>query len=384
MMLPLVSFVVVACVGNLPEAPIERNQSRIAVKCILTPENTQNVVLRNVSGACVTDVDEAEVFLTDESGKNIFAGFTKKKNGLWEADFKPEYGRKYRLEVHIPGRELIHATTSMPDTLLVLFNELWKNDNSSVIVNGYTPLSNFLTGHLFYVFPNRDCNIWIKSDAGYHLASNHIYTDKFNQSALYSFCAEELYTEDSRYEKEYAFLNGSLLHEGPLRIKHRGGERINGVVANVSMGISSGNAKEREASIEIAKSAFNVYGDFAYPMPNDFHPKPDCSRGSLFFYIVSDELDAYCYDVEKYAARDASDILELLYSSTKDDIYTNIVGGVGVFGANLTYQLEFASYASRMNYNTLTGGTILYPYNEQGLSLEESFAYLEKYFGFGV
>lgn len=361
-------FFAVSCVDELPEPPLDRNSVKVLVKCVLTPAEEQQVILKYVIGGRETvDVEDARVSLTSEDGKTVYTDFVKASAGLWKKKFIPDYGKRYRLQVLIPEMDTVWAVTTMPEALRILYADAidWSEYQR---LYGRNPPINYLwrhlDGRLFEVYPNHDCNLWITSSKGLHLGTNHINADLFNVDPGRKFYAAEYYSETgvcSRYEK----LDGTPLHNGPLRIKHKGGERVNGVPFDMVFNANNGlnNLASTELDIHRNKGKFNVVGDFRF---YDYTPRLS-EKEDLLFHILSDELDEYYLYVEKSSAKDKTDLLDLLYSATTGEAYTNVVNGEGIFGAQLCYG-TYVEGEYTMFYGALSA-IGLAPYKGQGVNV---------------
>ena len=267
-------------------------------------------------------VTEAQVILSHDEGQKVFS---KRQDGLWSAYYKPEYNMQYRLTVIMPGRDTIYAQTQMSRKKSVAFTDThYANPKSSVYYNwspygakGY--LEDFLGGTLFlvrdeengrYSFGNIDCLIWIVADNGARLGTNHLFVDKYNQSDSLRFDSSRIYDEKSYKYSQYQYLDGSLLHSGPLRIHHRGDVNVNGVPeytidkGTMSTGLLPDDYNPLEAikeSNDRARTFFSVFGEFSYPAWEKWHPgevAPKVApKGKLYFYFFSECLG--CKNKEK-------------------------------------------------------------------------------------
>lgn len=374
-------LVTVGCIQNLPYQPTGIDDADVIVKCVLTPTNEQKVELmysaKDENGNLLP-VTEAQVILSHDEGQKVFS---KRQDGLWSAYYKPEYNMQYRLTVIMPGRDTIYAQTQMSRKKSVAFTDThYANPKSSVYYNwspygakGY--LEDFLGGTLFlvrdeengrYSFGNIDCLIWIVADNGARLGTNHLFVDKYNQSDSLRFDSSRIYDEKSYKYSQYQYLDGSLLHSGPLRIHHRGDVNVNGVPeytidkGTMSTGLLPDDYNPLEAikeSNDRARTFFSVFGEFSYPAWEKWHPgevAPKVApKGKLYFYFFSDELDKYYKSVEQYTLNSRTDLLDMLYSDETESVYTNIINGYGIFGAAQCLYFDFESESQRVEMSSV-------------------------------
>lgn len=98
--------------------PAERE---VFVKCILVNDSVQQVTLLYSGGIDekrFDPVEDADVFIYSPDHGRI--PFLPKGNGVWESEFLPKAGKRYSLNVQIPGRNPITATTHFPEAFSVV------------------------------------------------------------------------------------------------------------------------------------------------------------------------------------------------------------------------------------------------------------------------
>lgn len=110
-------LVLVSCTDQL-SMHLDGEERMVVVYCILQESETQSLQLyyTNLSPDEVLrqPVEAADVRLFCEG--TLVAQFTHKESGKWEAEYRPEYGKQYRLEVKV-GEKLISAETEFMDKL---------------------------------------------------------------------------------------------------------------------------------------------------------------------------------------------------------------------------------------------------------------------------
>ncbi len=334
----LLAAVMTSCVE--PIALDAGDEGRLVVNCILTEGDVQTLELYRTSpvyGGELVPVTDADVRLT--YGNNRVVEFTYDGGGLWKAEHKPYYDQLYHLEVTAGGRVLKGMTTFPTDvrvdcygrgrdigegrnrTRYVMYSyelRIYNDRSPDCPRYGYPCL---LASHL-WAFP-KDKG-W-GEDYQKYIATSHLCADDFN---LTSLCVGDLpcFSADSikvmpKWLREdlgwYPLKVGDLpLHQGFVRI-------------DIPKDYHSGLSRE-----ELKDSP--IYSDISFVLARAFptswlnYDGPYQERGGLYdIYLLSDEADRYFKDVyRKHLNKD-----NFLFEYDTENIYTNITGGIGVFGA---------------------------------------------------
>ncbi len=104
--------------------PVEINppaEREVFVRCVLMNDTVQTVILLYSGGIGeerFEPVTDAEVYI--DSPDHVKIRFFPKGDGIWESDFQPKAGDTYTLNVKIPDREPISATTTFPRSFTVI------------------------------------------------------------------------------------------------------------------------------------------------------------------------------------------------------------------------------------------------------------------------
>lgn len=104
--------------------PVEINppaEREVFVRCVLMNDTVQTVTLLYSGGIGeerFDPVEDAEVYI--DSPDHVKIRFVPKGDGVWENGFQPQAGDTYTLNVKIPGREPILATTTFPQKFSVI------------------------------------------------------------------------------------------------------------------------------------------------------------------------------------------------------------------------------------------------------------------------
>ena len=315
----------VSCVEQVEYASIE--ESPLVVHCILTNDPVQSLDIRKVSGYGNQSVllpDNIEAVLKNAAGETCCV-FERKTANNWEAAFQPEYGRQYTLSIYVDSIEQIRATTTFPKEYYVM--QFMKYRQGPLIQYLYCSCElrvpavddkgwKVLSGAIY-----RDkANLWIFPKDKDYIATTHPSVDNFNMSTLKvfdlpCFSRDSILTwrmEDNvgkRWIKEW--YSDLPLFEQFVRIPFP----------------KAFNNGEDPADI----SSSPLYTERSFILIANFPKKHSLANGRYFtVYEVSDELDLYLKSVYEKKVNKGRD-MRLIYDH--DNVYSNISGGVGIFGA---------------------------------------------------
>ena len=307
----------------------------LAVYCVLKVDSVQELKLSYTKSATMAEaprVTEATAVLTDLTESREAGRFVQVADSLWQLEYSAIPTHSYRLEVTVPGKEPVWAEQTMPAEPPVEIAEV-----SQLTADDIAWLGNLDKEHLlpdvpevaditiqimgvygvFYRFSS-SCTTWVfaeNNDAEWSqyvpaevLMTDYPYVDDINLVGEtwegISITNHENWKESIRaspgngYSESY--LKGISLHRDFLRFP-KTKEQAQGYFA-IDGGIKS-------ASIE---------GGIKY-------------LNRLYFAALSDEYDRYLYDAYHQFYTEQSDDLSTIY--LRDNLYSNIHGGVGFFGA---------------------------------------------------
>ena len=347
----LILMVSAGCVETINMESNEKNPP-VAVNCILRGENrantlwddysptphTQSLTLRYVKGKSEKSfiaVEDAVVYLmyvsvgsykeeTQETLQFSYVG-----NGLWESErpvvIEPE--TEYSLYVEIPGRDVICAETVSPPVVYFEWNKPGTiNDNEEELF-----LHNFrfsgggtgLKGYAAWIFAQEySANGWIDLD---YIVTNNPYADDFNVTLLkYSDLEISGESRDMNdYYLSYYFEGGRTL--APTLPVHDKFVRI--------------------YNLESESFSFVQGGPIWYLNleSNDYYGKGRHLDYSSFYrcqcHFLSKDLDVFFRNI--YLHENSLDnYLTAVYSNP--NIYSNIRGGIGIFGCDCVSMLPLS------------------------------------------
>lgn len=375
----------------------------IVVDCVLQNSPVQTLKLyrlRHLYKDDYNDINGAGVELFKESsdGKKYekVAEFLQKDGPEWEAHYQPEFGAKYKLMVSVNGKEQAHAYTTFPEDLkLVLHLRLYDTLNVNYFtitgevsepkyvhywgkypeIVSETPFKVYeksLKPCKMWLYPHTDTTIVMKPDNKYsilqeeevrfsgsskpyarYVVTDHSGADDFNvvsgnMSDIDFFNVPVgSYEYDTNSFLQVIHLNISQwcplvkpdlpLHEGFVRIDH-------------PKGFNNGFYGERlDRGYQYSSGSFFIFGDYDNYWAG-FSPF------SLEVRFLSDEYDKFLKELHiKKSSRDDF----ILSTYERKNFYTNIEGGLGVFGAENTTWAENAYWLEEMWWLILLLGGLL-------------------------
>ena len=312
----------------------------VVVECILTNSTMQELHLNFTKGASKAEAEpltEAAATLIDLTSGMTVGEFDKASGDLWTLDYSPVSNHQYRLEVQVPGYDLIYAEDTMPESLNV-YSFTWTEN----ILHSWGPPApsfrnnSFCAGTIFSFesLPKYTLiygmNYNTKTDR--HEIADEIFTnlpvvDNFNITSDVYFpeivkWEEDLYVSCDAVKSLYADLKGVPKHKQYLLLNKE----------ELSDHLFQFMDQEAYGGYD-----FMVFGSFTgdwywrhSSMQQDFG-KPLPTEGYLMFESLSDNYLAYIRDAIHFMQLKESTDMTTIY--LRDNIYTNVVGGRGIFAA---------------------------------------------------
>lgn len=320
----------------------------VVVECILTNSAMQELHLNFTKGASKTVAEpltEAAATLIDLTSGMTVGEFDKASGDLWTLDYSPVSNHRYRLEVQVPGYDLIYAEDTMPDSLYVysytwsenLLDNLWGPPAPSFSDNSFCGGTLFSFGSLpkYTLIYGMNYN----PQTGKHEIAEEIFTnlpvvDNFNiTSEVYVpeivKWEEDLYVSCDAVKALYADLKGAPKHKQYLLLNK---EELSDYLFQFV-----DQEKDKYSSYSVIYD-FMVFGSFTgdwywrrSSQQQDFgNPLP--TEGYLVFESLSDNYLAYIRDAIHIMQLKESTDMSTIY--LRDNLYTNVVGGLGIFAAS--------------------------------------------------
>lgn len=319
----LAALSLLACTRETDLTPEGRGQ--VVVVCILTEENQQKLTLELTDIATQEDREAlagAEVILYDESARTEAGLFIKGEGNEWWLDYAAIPGHSYQLVISVLGREKVSASTTMPQRSHIVLGTGYLYYGMSYGLNSLPE------GPVWVMGMNHDHRGTGKHDAAKKIATSLTTADSFNVTGEV-FHAFDYFEEIIKYADPgkgndffYPNVEGQPLYDTMFRIP---------------------SVQESSRQSIDANGWFQVAGFFRtgyYPVqfePPEYLTETD---GYVLFISPSEEYDRFLREViskkmQQQAMRDYASLF------SRKNTYTNIVNGLGVFGAKTDQKLPW-------------------------------------------
>ena len=306
----------IGCVRDVVLDAGEKPQ--VVVECVLTESSPQELRLSFTKGASLAEapeLTEATAWLTDLTDNYPAGEFRRREDGVWVLDYAAVPRHSYRLEVEVPGYDLVWAEQTMPEGCKIYCSSYapYQFDDSQ-------PKYKNMVGTEYH-YATLSYNTWIYGmnydertgafQVADEICTDNEFVDNFNLTGG-TYIPE---TSDTDYygrelpSELYPYLSGASLHRKYLRIK-----------------------KNDSGKVFLISGYFD--GPYYYYLEWPYGPRePYEDEGYLVFLSVSDDYDRYLREaVVKVSEAGLSDITMIF---SRENIFTNINGGVGIFGAQI-------------------------------------------------
>ncbi len=305
----------------------------VVVECVLVDAPVQTLKLMLTKGTAEEEapvIEEAEVTLIDLTD-NIDAGLFERQDDMtWTLDYQAIPEHSYRLEVRVTGYDPVWAEQTMPLECRAMstFYADWSSSsyhtysshvNGSLILLTHTPLSTWIRAMNY----NPETG---NREIAEHICTDAPYVDNFNLTGgVYDppVTTTILPSGESSDRYLYANLEGYSLHKRFLRLDTD--KVLEAEVLQVGISISGSFTGE-------------YFNNGTAAIPADKAPRED--EGIVIVSIVSDDYDLYLRDAIKYQQLSESSDLSSVYSLS-GNVYSNIHGGLGIFGAKTEKVVEW-------------------------------------------
>ena len=298
------------------------DEPQVVVECILSDEPVQTLYLVYTKGASretAPELPEAVVMLTDLTEGREAGCFSPAADGSWQLAYAAVPGHRYRLDVTVPGHEPIWAEQAMPEALGVevrwhSWDPVSKDNNV-----GYTfRLRNTKSPVWFYGidYPTADS----PGEITQLLCTDYPGVDDYNLDKTVSSAGSyTLYNERSLWggsdfhTTTYPALVGAPFHNHYLRLP----------------------ANEEDVTDE-----FYVSGTFkAYISDHKRFMTAEVRPAELHYLCASEDYDRFIRD--GCLLREIKSSTDLANIYVRDNVYSNIHGAIGLFGAKMERMLKW-------------------------------------------
>ena len=317
-----------------------KEEPLLVVACILSQDSVQTLRLSWTKGPSQAEaplVTEAVAVLTDLTENREAGRFDRRGEGLWQLDYTPLTGHSYRLDVTVPGHEPVWAEQTVPEVPeiesvnMVFIIPIKPGDKKGLMYS-----SDF--SHTLWAWAeNYDAELQ-KLVPVDQICTDYPYVDNINLSGdVYDVSNWPFPGIPKESSLGYGYheycVYGQALHRRFLRFP-------------------KSNSREQ--------MYFAVGGKFKgsyYYYDDDSPREPSAKEGLLYFASLSDEYDRYLCEAFKYYQAEISDDLTSIY--VRDNVYSNIHGGVGIFGSYTRTPVRWNNAYIHVSYDGPDNGTIL-------------------------
>lgn len=300
---------------------LDAGERAVVVHCILSDAPVQELKLYTTRGSSQpssTYVSDAVVTLTDLTESDVVGLFEYVGDGLWTLEYSAVPGHEYHLKVDIPGQNIMFASQTMPDLVIAEYTGFYSYKDS---VDGWQ-YQRGVSYRIKSSSPVWVCGVNYYLDGARYTMVEEICTNQHSSVDYFNllgsqYSSKETYLKDEKCQGYlYPMLSGSSLHKRYIRVRRP------------------------DYSHEYCFSG-NFAGERDMIKPNPSHSHYDDDQISrapdiesfLLFTAVSEDYDHYLKEMTVYLDQLQSSELSSIYQ--REDFYTNIVGGIGIFGAML-------------------------------------------------
>ena len=328
-----------ACTETIVMDPLE--EMPVVIKCILsrgsndgekkTPIQYLDLFYAKRPSESTNQIITDATVVIYGNGTNCFFNWNGER---WESSFLPEFGAEYYLTITLRDGQIISAKTKFPPNAVI---------NGCEVFRGYSELS--YAKYYTVTGCEDDAHIWITSVDGRrdikHFCTNHPYAD--NSNIVLGFWHDlegaklimgNFYllkknfgniVDNTIINQYYEAAYYTPVHKDYLRLYHPK-DFDNGVADNLVQSVYSGSGP-------YSKGFIITTDDIEFYTPPRW-TGPAMTQLPIKVFFLSQEYDLYLGECMKKSLH--KDELASLYSFSPN--YTNVIGGIGIFGSEYHYE----------------------------------------------
>ncbi len=348
----ILNAVALSCVKDVVMDAKEK--PKVVAVCVLNDGPEQELYLSYTKGASLRDPvypTEAEAILVDISLHQEVGRFQEKEAGIWILEYSAIPAHHYLLEVSVPGYDRLSAEQAMPLLPRICAFGQFFYQIEGLHYPGLIPEIPFIPngedfeslpqGVKSYYIQDLPDPVWVfarnynpktnRHETAEEICTDYPYVDPFNITGnLYDppqrTNVPNPYMAGSCVSKLYPQLEGRPLHRGYLHFPSRD--------LSDEMGYWFTLSGRMEGKYNCKDFYQRYYGDSGLADPLS----PD--EGYLEVVAVSEDLETYLMDAfHKQEIKTSSD-LSTIY--LRDNVFSNISGGLGIFGASCALKLQWS------------------------------------------
>ncbi len=369
LLLATLALVASSCVKDVI---LDAGDRTVVVECILCDVPQQELRLsfsKGASESSVEELTEAVVRLIDLTETRTVGEFKKEADGIWRLDYTAVPLHRYRLEVEVPGFDMIYAEDTMPD--VVPFDRSDRTINADawwtprIVPQGDVLYHSGGTSFNYTDSGKGDKHIWVygmglnATTGQYELVDKICCTTNLDREGFIDDynVTEEVYEalmiqttfpyeyDGVRYPTFLTFyhqLNGIPFHKRFIRIE------ATGLLAFANIWCSFIEMKAVEKELTGLANSDHVFSD-ALSRFLSLHKnlsdidgvildrfEPSYSDGYLVFKSVSDNYNQYFEEALFQLRRQNKESTDMSEMSIymRENIYSNVKGGAGIFATS--------------------------------------------------
>lgn len=350
----------VSCMRDVTMDAEERPQ--VVVACILDDRPEQVLNLSFTKGASLSEaplLTEAVAILYD--GDEKVGEFVRQENGEWTLGHAAVPGHKYRLEVQVPGYDLIHAEQIMPVeyapvrcftcTHFERYIEPWSGwePGGNTVIEPWLPQPDmkwpedeqYPQYETFYVFFGSSAPVYItamnyNSETGNHEMAEEICTNA--ETSFESIPGKSYEPLSIDVPNPYKLKENHSKYKEPFYSAHM----MELYPDLTGKPIYQSLVRLPENKPQVFWLSGNFTGEYCYDLSSiwGFADEAETDKGYILCVTPSEDYDKYLQDAYYFMKIQESSDLSTIY--LRDNVYTNIVGGLGIFGAQISRKYPWA------------------------------------------
>lgn len=309
---------------------------QVVVECIMSNDTIQKLYLNFTKGSSRQEAEpltEAIATLIDLTDEKPIGEFKKSTGNLWTLDYSPVSDHHYRIEVQVPGYDMIWAEDTMPQRADIssYTTHSKQNDERDYNLDSLHPdtYAYFFNGTYFIFGSDRSGPIWVY---GLDIDEPHLDDPLSGIGPIASEIYTDIPTADNFNVKNKKYIPEVLLHI-------RDNEIIGVNVLNYP-DLAGSLTHDRFLRIDGGKAHepflitcnFKQWYDEVYTHIRHIGTRP------MVFMSVSDAYDDYLKTALIMEEMQSSSDMSTIY--LRDNLPSNIQGGVGIFGCKYEQTLD--------------------------------------------
>ena len=333
----LVLFTAVSCVQDVVLDTGEK--PTVVVECVLVNEPIQTLYLSFTKGASresSQELTDVVAILTDITEGRMIGQFERLADGSWNLNYEAIPSHRYHLSVEVPGYDAIEAEQMVPEGVDIHVSRIWRYEHAGLFPEP-NPDYEYEQGS-FYRLSYLPDFTWVyglnyDSETGELKVAEEICTD-FPGVDVFNLTGA-VYQPEIRPDKEWLFGNPC---DGWTLYPHLLGKDIHRRYLRLRKDGLSQEDLERE---------FLISGSFTGDYYGSIGGQPGPQEGHLVFASLSADYDRYLQEAFVFQSRQESTDLSTIFY--RDNIHSNISGGIGIFGAMTKIVISWARIESPIN-----------------------------------